>query len=196
MMRYCDQTDKVLKWASEEIAIKYWNPVKKRPANYYPDFYVEYINKFWEKKKMLVEVKPSKETKPPVYKKRTKNALIAESLYTHTRTKQSGRACKEEFCLDNGLEFKIFTEHELGINGRQKKGFGKDISPASNKIARIRKNLIGTEDANDIMDKIMEAIPERTTMVPTPGKTFYSVMLLSTQLTHRQVSFGYCEVCV
>ena len=55
---------------------------------------------------------------------------------------------------------------------KQKKGFGKDSSPASNKIARIRKNLIGTEDANDIMDKIMEAIPERATMVPTPGKTF------------------------
>ena len=55
---------------------------------------------------------------------------------------------------------------------KQKKGFGKDSSAASNKIARIRKNLIGTEDANDIMDKIMQAIPERVTMVPTPGKTF------------------------
>ena len=114
MMRYCDQTDKVLKWASEEIAIKYWNPVKKRPANYYPDFYVEYINSSGNKKKMLVEVKPSKETKPPVYKKRTKNALIAEALYTQNQAKW--KAC-EEFCLDNGLEFKIFTEHELGING-------------------------------------------------------------------------------
>jgi len=112
--KYCDQTDKVLKWASEEIAIKYWNPVKKRPANYYPDFYVEYINKAGEKKKMLVEVKPAKETKPPVYKKRTKNALIAEALYSQNTAKWSAA---REFCLDNGLEFKIFTEHELGING-------------------------------------------------------------------------------
>ena len=112
--RYCDQTEKVLKWASEEIAIKYYNPVKKRAANYYPDFYVEYVDKQGQKKKMLVEVKPDKETRPPVYKKRTKNALIAESLYAQNTAKW--RAARE-FCLDNGLEFKIFTEHELGING-------------------------------------------------------------------------------
>ena len=54
---------------------------------------------------------------------------------------------------------------------KKPKGFGGNV-PASNKIAKIRKNLIGTEDANDIMDLVMKAIPERATMVPVPGKVF------------------------
>ena len=43
-MRYCDTTEKVIKWASEEIAIRYYNPAKKRMARYFPDFYMEYVN--------------------------------------------------------------------------------------------------------------------------------------------------------
>ena len=45
MFRYCDTNEKILKWASEEIAIRYFNPVKKRVARYFPDIYIEYINK-------------------------------------------------------------------------------------------------------------------------------------------------------
>ena len=110
--RYLDNTDSVLKWASEEISIPYYNPVKKRMARYYPDFYMEYINSSGKKKKCLIEVKPKKETKPPVYKRRTKNALIAEALYSQNQAKW---AAAEDFCADNGLEFRIMTEVELGV---------------------------------------------------------------------------------
>lgn len=112
MMKYCDQNEKILKWASEEIQIPYYNPVKKRKARYFPDFYIEYINKNDERKKMLIEVKPKKETVPPQYKKKTKNTLIAEALYVQNQAKW--RAA-EEFCLDQGWEFKIMTEKELGV---------------------------------------------------------------------------------
>ena len=40
LMRYCDTNAKVIAWASEEIAIKYYNPVKKKVARYFPDFYI------------------------------------------------------------------------------------------------------------------------------------------------------------
>jgi len=111
-MRWCDTNEKVLKWASEEIAIKYYNPVKKRRARYFPDFYVEYIDKNNNRRKMLVEVKPSKETQPPKYKKKTKNTLIAEALYTQNVAKWEAA---KEFCLDQGWEFKIMTENDLGV---------------------------------------------------------------------------------
>jgi len=111
-MRYCDNTDKVLKWASEEIPIRYYNPAKKRVARYFPDFYMEYVNSEGNRKKCLIEVKPARETKPPKYKRRTKSALIAESLYSQNQAKW---AAAEEFCKDNGWEFRIMTEKELGI---------------------------------------------------------------------------------
>lgn len=110
--RYLDLNEKVLKWASEEISIPYYNPVKKRMAKYYPDFYMEYIDTSNKKKKVLIEVKPAKETKPPVYKRRTKNVLIAEAMYSQNQAKW---AAAEEFCLDQGWTFKIMTEKELGV---------------------------------------------------------------------------------
>lgn len=111
-MRYCDTNTSILKWASEEIAIKYYNPVKKRAARYFPDFYMEYVDKEGKRKKCLIEVKPAKETRPPTYKRRTKNVLIAEAMYSQNQAKW---AAAKEFCLDNGWEFKILTEKELGV---------------------------------------------------------------------------------
>ena len=111
-MRYCDTNTKVIKWASEEISIPYYNPVKKRVAKYFPDFYMEYVNADGKMKKVLIEVKPKKETKPPQYKRRTKSVLIAEAMYSQNQAKW---AAAEEFCLDNGWEFKILTEKELGV---------------------------------------------------------------------------------
>ena len=110
--RYLDTNDNVLKWASEEIQIPYYNPVKKRPARYFPDFFMEYKNKEGKIKKCLIEVKPLKETKPPVYKRRTKNVLIAEAMFSQNQAKW---AAAQEFCLDNGWEWKILTEKELGV---------------------------------------------------------------------------------
>ena len=110
MMKYCDNTDKVLKWASEEISIPYYNPVKNKVSRYYPDFYMEYINSAGQKKKVIIEVKPEKETRPPVYKRKTKSSLISEAMFATNQAKW--KAC-EEFCLDNGLEFRIMTEKEI-----------------------------------------------------------------------------------
>ena len=112
LMRYCDTNGKVIKWASEEIVIPYYNPVKKRMAKYYPDFYMEVINKEEKREKILIEVKPLKETMPPKYKRRTKNVLIAEAMYSQNTAKW---AAAREFCLDQGWTFRIMTEKELGV---------------------------------------------------------------------------------
>lgn len=112
MCRYLDENTKVLAWASEEIAIPYYNPVKKRMAKYFPDFYIEMIDKDNNKKKILIEVKPAKETKPPQYKRRSKNVLIAEAMFEQNTAKW--KAAKD-FCLDQGWEFRILTEKELGV---------------------------------------------------------------------------------
>ena len=111
-MNYCDTNESVKKWSSEEIAIPYYNPIKKRRARYLPDFYMEYINKEGKLVKALVEIKPSKETKPPSYKRRTKNTLLAEAMYSQNQAKWKAA---EEWCNKYRWEWKIITEKELGL---------------------------------------------------------------------------------
>ena len=44
--------------------------------------------------------------------RRTKNVLIAEAMFEQNQAKwQAAR----EFCLDQGWEFRIMTEKELGV---------------------------------------------------------------------------------
>ena len=113
-MKYLDDRESVIRWASEEISVPYYNPMKKRVAKYFPDFYVEYKKKEGGVKKCLIEIKPLRECSPPKYTKRTKNVMIAESLYAQNQAKW---VAAREFCLDNGLEFRILTEKDLFKNG-------------------------------------------------------------------------------
>ena len=71
-MRYCDLNEDILYWASEELAIRYYNPLDKKYHSYYPDFIVRTI----KGDKILVEIKPSRQTKrPKTPKKKTSNPL-------------------------------------------------------------------------------------------------------------------------
>jgi hypothetical protein len=110
--RYCDTKEHIKRWASEEITVPYYNPIKKRLAKYYPDFYIEIQAKDKPLEKILIEVKPFKETQPPKYKRRTKNTLLAEAMYSQNTAKWKAA---EEFCLDQGWTFRIMTEKELGV---------------------------------------------------------------------------------
>ena len=112
MFRYCDTNAKVLKWASEEIVIPYYNPPKKRMAKYYPDVYMEYMDSNDARKKCLIEIKPLKETKPPTLKRRCRSWYLAEAMFEQNQAKWKAA---REFCLDQGWEFKIMTEKDLGV---------------------------------------------------------------------------------
>ena len=43
-MRYCDLNEDVSFWASEELAIKYYNPITKKFHRYFPDFIIKTTN--------------------------------------------------------------------------------------------------------------------------------------------------------
>ena len=110
---WCDTRENVLRWASEEFSIKYISPVDGKPHRYYPDFIVEYRDSNGKVKKQLIEIKPKKQTKPPVPGKRvTKSFLYEANTYKVNMAKW---AAAQEFCADNRIEFKIITEDELGI---------------------------------------------------------------------------------
>ncbi len=73
VMKYLDENINVLKWSSEEIVIPYISPIDNRPHRYFVDFYMEAIGRDGKIKKVLMEVKPHKQTQPPEKPKRRSN---------------------------------------------------------------------------------------------------------------------------
>ncbi len=106
--KYFDNNDNVIKWSSEGIAIPYFNPVKKRMARYFPDYYVEYINPQNEVVREIVEVKPLAQTKAP--RKNRKHALYEQTQFAVNMAKF---AAATQFCKERNLAFRIVTEKSI-----------------------------------------------------------------------------------
>jgi hypothetical protein len=115
-MQYLDTHPDVIQWASEEIAIKYLSPKTRKWQNYYPDFLIEIKKKDGKTEKLLIEIKPFKETQPPDEKRKTHMQFLRESVtYSINSSKW---AAAREWCRKNNVTFKIMTEKEL--YGRKK----------------------------------------------------------------------------
>ena len=110
---WCDNNENILKWASEEFSIPYVSPKDNRVHRYYPDYLIEVKETSGKIKKYIVEVKPKKQTLPPKKPSRVTKGYIYESV-TYAVNQAKWKAATE-FALDNGVEFKIITEDELGI---------------------------------------------------------------------------------
>ena len=112
-MVYCDKNQNILEWASEEIAIPYRSPIDNRVHRYFPDFYMKVKETNGKIKNYMIEVKPSKQTKPPKKPKRQTKGYIREA-YEYARNQAKWKMAKE-FCADRQWEFKVVTEKELGV---------------------------------------------------------------------------------
>ena len=112
-MVYCDKNESILEWASEEIAIPYRSPIDNRVHRYFPDFYMKVKERGGRVKRYVIEVKPAKQTKPPVKPKRQTKGYIREA-YEYAKNQAKWKMARE-FCADRQWEFKVVTEKELGI---------------------------------------------------------------------------------
>ncbi len=112
-MVYCDKNESILEWASEEIAIPYRSPIDNRVHRYFPDFYMKVQERGGKVKRYMIEVKPAKQTKPPVKPKRQTKGYILEA-YEYAKNQAKWKMARE-FCADRQWEFKVVTEKELGI---------------------------------------------------------------------------------
>ena len=108
--RFCDDNPNVLEWGSENIIVPYISPLDNRAHRYYVDNYIA-IKEGTQVVKYLVEIKPSKQTKPPTTKYRKRQHLIYEQKQ-YVINKAKWKAAKE-FCKKKGLTFIILTEKEL-----------------------------------------------------------------------------------
>ena len=69
-MLYCDSSNNILEWCSEEIALPYRSPIDNRVHRYFPDFYIKVRESTGIIKKYIIEVKPKKQTLEPIPQKR------------------------------------------------------------------------------------------------------------------------------
>ena len=107
-MRYCDLNDDILYWASEELPVRYYNPLDKKYHRYFPDFVVKTVNN----DKYMIEIKPSRQvTKPKPPKKKTKSYMRESFEYIKNQAKWQAA---KSYCDDNGMQFKVITEKDLG----------------------------------------------------------------------------------
>jgi hypothetical protein len=55
-MEYCDLTESIDQWQSEEFWIPYKNPLDNRTHRYFPDFFIKYKDKTGAKRCMVIEL--------------------------------------------------------------------------------------------------------------------------------------------
>jgi len=106
---WCDKNPSVVKWSSEETIIPYRCPTDNHIHRYFVDFKIT-VN---TGKTYLIEVKPYKQTQLPEYPgKRTQRYLMESLTFMKNQAKWEAAT---NYAKDRGWEFKIITEHELGL---------------------------------------------------------------------------------
>ena len=111
-MRFCDNNDHILQWASESIAIPYRNPITGKMSQYIPDFLVSYRTKDNTMRAELIEIKPKKQSVVESKMNSRDRAVVAVN---YAKWDQATKWCRR-----NGLSFRVITELDMVHNGRTK----------------------------------------------------------------------------
>lgn len=98
---WLENNNQVKQWGSECICIPY-TYIDNKIHHYYPDYFVEFV----DGTKMVVEVKPLSQTRPPI----SEANQWGKQAYIKNMCKW--RATKE-FCESKGYKFKIITEKTI-----------------------------------------------------------------------------------
>ncbi len=112
-MTFCDSNKNVLYWASEAIKVPYRNPVTGKIANYIPDFFVVYQNKYGQQIAEVVEIKPKKQS---LIESKVASARDRAVVAINHAKWQSAMA----YCKAQGYTFRVITEDDLFRNGSRK----------------------------------------------------------------------------
>jgi len=98
-IQFCENNPKILHWASEPIKIPYFNRIRNKTQNYYPDYVIEND----KHERIIVEVKPFNQTvKPDIVDSRWSK----ETWITNIDKWTAARA----FADEHNMKFIIVTE--------------------------------------------------------------------------------------
>lgn len=111
LMSHFDLHPQVLWWSSEERIVPYRSPIDNRVHRYFPDFLIHVQRNQSESQTIMIEVKPSSQTKEPAQKNKINKKYINE-VYAWGVNQAKWKAA-EEYCRDRGWSFKVMTEREI-----------------------------------------------------------------------------------
>ena len=115
-MKYFDNNPGILQWASEEIAIPYYDTLSKKVRRYFPDFLIKVKTAEGDLKTHLIEVKPSKDLRPPVSVQGKKRSTVLYEMKTYQMNRDKFASARK-WCNDRGIIFDIWTEKHLQQKG-------------------------------------------------------------------------------
>ncbi len=98
-IQFCENNPKIVKWASEPIAIPYFNRLKDKESNYYPDYIIEN----YKGERTIVEIKPYNQTIKP-------SSIDSEWLKEAWIMNVDKWNAAKKFAEDNKMKFIIVTE--------------------------------------------------------------------------------------
>lgn len=112
--RWADMNENILHWGSENIIVPYISPIDQKVHRYFVDNFIVFKDKDGNKKKFLIEIKPSKQvSKPEVNNRKKKSTMLYEQ--TMWVTNQAKWEAAKKWAEKKGYQFIILTEKELGI---------------------------------------------------------------------------------
>jgi hypothetical protein len=110
-MRFLDNNEHVVNWASESITIPYRNPVTGKQSMYVPDFLITYRNKNNQLVAELVEIKPKKQSVIESKMSAREGAVVAVNYAKWDAATKWARR--------NGLTFRVITEDDMFGSSRR-----------------------------------------------------------------------------
>jgi hypothetical protein len=108
-MRFLDNNDNILQWASESISIPYRNPITGKQSIYVPDFLITYRNRNNQMIAEVIEIKPKKQSVVESKMKANERATVAVN---YAKWDSATKWCKKQ-----GLLFRVITEDDMFRNG-------------------------------------------------------------------------------
>lgn len=110
--RYLDNNPNVITWGSESVIIPYQSPMDGKMHRYYVDLVASLKSKDGTIKKLLIEVKPERQTKPPTITSRKKQKTILYENHQWVINQAKWNAAKN-WCKTKNYLFIILNENHL-----------------------------------------------------------------------------------
>jgi hypothetical protein len=110
--RYLDNNPNILSWGSESVVIPYVSPKDGRVHRYFVDLVASLKDRTGIIKKILIEVKPENQTKPPKFsiKKKPQTVLYEKIQYAVNLSKWEAA---RKWSKEKGYTFLILNEKHL-----------------------------------------------------------------------------------
>ena len=102
--------------ASEEVSIPYYDTATKRVRRYFPDFLIKVKDKNGKLKTHLIEVKPTKDLRPPVGGRGKKRSTVLYEAKTYQMNRDKFASARK-WCDERNITFDIWTEKHIQMKG-------------------------------------------------------------------------------